>query len=112
MFWKEIHIISPKVTHKTKDIIKKAISNIITKEEVQQYIEKQYDGFKVKNICIDKCKVITIEIITDYKECQICFTQCVDKQMCTTCKESNTCRSCEDKQKQRFNRCAFCNGSF
>ena len=109
-YWAKINIIAPFLSNNIKRTIKNNIAALKTEKDILTYISQTYPKLLIEKIKINKKN---LEIyFKNTSECQICFENLVDKQVCKTCKNSYTCSSCELNQIKCFAKCAFCNSAY
>lgn len=109
--WESVTIIASFLQTSVKKHLKQDIQSVSSISKIKSIIEKK--GLRLVNVVI-KQKTITLTLSDEKpEECHICFTNlCQDTPLCTTCKKSNVCKSCELDIKLKYGRCAFCNSTY
>lgn len=113
-FWNEININADFLSKKTKSKIKKLVVCLPCENMIEKTILKEYHSLMITQVqCDFSSMIIDITLAKKQTEddlCSICFVNSkTSKALCSVCKVVNVCTSCDLKQLQLYNKCAFCN---
>ena len=104
------------LSKKTKSKVKNIVKYIPCKKTILQEITKTYPNLIIEKIDCDILNMYVNITLNNMKEddlCCICYVNVKASQsLCNVCKIVNICSTCDLKQLQAHNKCAFCNTNY